>query len=153
ILAAIFAVANRGMIVALEQPTTTDFVSFYAAGKLAIAGTPELAYDQAAHYAAEQQAAEPGVDYNYFYYPPVFLIICSVLARLPYLLAFAVFELATLIFYLLITRAILREKRWDVLIALLAFPSIFWTVGLGQNSFLTAALFGAATLLVDRRPV
>jgi hypothetical protein len=35
----------------------------------------------------------------------------------------------------------------------LAFPIVFWNVGLGQNAFLTAALFGAATLCVDRRPV
>jgi alpha-1,2-mannosyltransferase len=34
----------------------------------------------------------------------------------------------------------------------LAFPAIFWTFGLGQNAFLTAALFGGFTLLVDRRP-
>ncbi len=29
---------------------------------------------------------------------------------------------------------------------------MLWTVGLGQNGFLTAGLFGAATLLLDRRP-
>ena len=30
---------------------------------------------------------------------------------------------------------------------------MFWNFGLGQNAFLTAGLFGAATLLIDRRPV
>jgi hypothetical protein len=29
---------------------------------------------------------------------------------------------------------------------------VFWTLGLGQNAFLTAALFGGALLLIDRRP-
>src|SRR6202007_3224914 len=38
-------------------------------------------------------------------------------------------------------------------IAILAFPAVWWNFGLGQNAFLTAALFGAATLLVDRRPI
>ena len=36
---------------------------------------------------------------------------------------------------------------------IVAFPAIFWTFGLGQNAFLTAALFGGFTLLIDRRPV
>jgi hypothetical protein len=35
----------------------------------------------------------------------------------------------------------------------LAFPAVFWTLGLGQNSFLTAALFGAGALWIDRRPI
>jgi alpha-1,2-mannosyltransferase len=30
---------------------------------------------------------------------------------------------------------------------------VFWNIGLGQNAFLTAGLFGAATLLVDRHPI
>ncbi|MFZ2005684.1 MAG: glycosyltransferase family 87 protein, partial [Stellaceae bacterium] len=33
------------------------------------------------------------------------------------------------------------------------FPDAWWNFGLGQNAFLTAALFGAGTLLVDRRPI
>jgi len=36
---------------------------------------------------------------------------------------------------------------------LLAFPMVFWTMGLGQNAFLTAALFGLATVLIDSRPI
>src|SRR5207237_8270122 len=30
---------------------------------------------------------------------------------------------------------------------------VFWTLGLGQNAFLTAALFGLATLLLETRPI
>ena len=51
---AFLVAGTHGLIVPLDKPTTTDFVSFYAAGKLAAAGTPALAYDQAAHYAAEK---------------------------------------------------------------------------------------------------
>jgi alpha-1,2-mannosyltransferase len=142
-----------GLFVRLDKPTTTDFVSFYAAGRLADAGTPQLAYDRHAHYAAEQQATATGIDYNFFYYPPPYLLLCAGLARLPYLVAFVVFEAATLAFYLLVARRILGEPGWTGLLPILAFPPVFWTIGLGQNAFLTAALFGAATLLVDRRPV
>src|ERR1700680_3286244 len=150
----LFLVAGTyGLIVPLAGPTSTDFVSFYAAGALADAGTAELAYDQAAHDAAEQRATAPGIEYRFFYYPPVFLLLCAALARLPYLLAFLLFEAATLVFYLIVARRILGERGWPVFIPLLAFPGVFWTMGLGQNAFLTAALFGAATLWVDRRPV
>ena len=78
-----FVAGTHGLIVRLATPTSTDFVSFYAAGSLADAGTPGLAYDRAAHYAAEERAAEPGIAYNFFYYPPVFLLVCAALARLP----------------------------------------------------------------------
>ena len=149
----VLVVGTHGWIVPLTEPTSTDFVSFYAAGSLADAGTPELAYDQAAHKAAEERATEPGIQYRFFYYPPVFLLLCAGLARLPYLEAFLVFEAASLALYLIVTCRILQETGWAALTALLAFPAVFWTLGLGQNSFLTAALFGAGLLCIDRRPI
>ena len=150
----LFLVAGtHGWIVPLSGPASTDFVSFYAAGSLADAGTPELAYDQPAHQAAEERATEPGIQYRFFYYPPVFLLLCAALARLPYIGAFVVFEAATLALYLIVARRILEERGWAVLLPLLAFPAVFWTLGLGQNSFLTAALLGAGTLYIDRRPL
>ena len=150
----LFLVAGtHGLIVPLDAPTSTDFVSFYAAGSLADAGTPELAYNQMAHHAAEEQATAPGVEYRFFYYPPVYLLLCTLLARLPYLVAFLGFEAATLAVYLIVMSRILGERTFTALVPVLAFPAVFWTLGLGQNAFLTAALFGAATLYIDRRPI
>jgi alpha-1,2-mannosyltransferase len=148
-----FIAGTHGWIVPLNHATTTDFASFYAAGSLADVGTPALAYDQSAHYAAERNATEAGIEYQFFYYPPVYLLLCAILARLPYLVAFIAFELATLALYLRVAHWTLPAQGWAILLPLLAFPSVFWTFGLGQNSFLTAALFGAGLLLVDRRPV
>jgi alpha-1,2-mannosyltransferase len=147
---AFFVAGTHGLIVALDKPSSSDFVSFYAAGRLADAGSGWLAYDHAAHYAAEQQATEPGIGYNYFYYPPVFLLICAVLAWLPYLCAFVAFQAASLAACLLAARPILRDAK---LVLLLAFPAVFWTLGTGQNALLTAALFAAATWHIDRRPI
>ncbi len=148
-----FALGTHGLIVPMETVQTTDFASFYAAGKLAAVGTPELAYDQVAHLAAERAATYANIDYLYFYYPPVFLLICVVLAQLSYLPAFYVFQFATLVPYMLVGHATLREKGWLGWLLVLASPAAYWTFGLGQNSFLTAALFGGGLLLVDRRPV
>jgi alpha-1,2-mannosyltransferase len=150
----LFLVAGtHGLVVSLPGPTSTDFVSFYAAGALADAGTPELAYDQAAHDAAEQRATAAGIEYRFFYYPPAFLLLCAAFARLPYLAAFLLFEAATLALCLIVMREILADRAWSAIIPVLAFPAAFWTLGLGQNSFLTAALFGAGTLWIDRRPI
>jgi alpha-1,2-mannosyltransferase len=148
-----FIAGTHGLIVPLAGPASTDFVSFYAAGALADSGTPELAYDQAAHHAAEQRATAPGVEYRFFFYPPVFLLLCAALAHLPYLAAFLLFEAATFVLCLIVMRGILAERDWSATIPVLAFPAVFWTLGLGQNSFLTAALFGVGTLWIDRRPV
>jgi alpha-1,2-mannosyltransferase len=149
-----FMVAGtHGWIVPLETQPTTDFVSFYAAGSLANAGTPELAYDHASHLAAEEAATNPGIEYQFFNYPPVFLFLCVVLARMPYLVAFICFESFTLALYVLVGRRILNRAGPAVLVVFLSFPIVFWNLGLGQNAFLTAALFGAGTLLVDRRPI
>ena len=146
-ISAFMVAGTHGWIVPLAKPTGTDFVSFYAAGALANAGTPELVYNLAAHAAAEEAATERGVPYQFFNYPPVFLLICGPLARLPYLAAFAVFEAATLALYLLVARRILGDPSGTALLVLVAFPLVFWTVGLGQNSFLTAALFGGQPCL------
>jgi alpha-1,2-mannosyltransferase len=139
----LFLIAGtHGWIVPLERATTTDFASFYAAGKLVAAGSPALAYDQAAHHAMEQAVTAPGIEYQFFNYPPVYLLLCSALAQLPYLAAFVLFA-----------RRILGDDSIAAAVMLLSFPMVFWTMGLGQNAFLTAGLFGLATVLLERRPI
>jgi alpha-1,2-mannosyltransferase len=149
----LFIAVSHHWVGPLNKPTTTDFASFYAAGSLADSGHPALAYDLAAHRAAEEQATEPGINYQYFYYPPVFLLICALLAKLPYLPAFIVFQALTVPLYLFVGRRTLNEMSPAGLLGLIAFPAVFWSIGLGQNAFLTAALFGGGLLLIDRRPV
>jgi hypothetical protein len=153
ILVTLFFVAGtHGWIVPLEGARTTDFASFYAAGKLAAAGTAQLAYDQAAHQAAEWAATAPGIKYQFFFYPPVFLLLAAPLSYLPYLVAFYVFEAATVLLYLAALWPILRPSGWRWLVPTLAFTAVFWTLVLGQNAFLSAALFATGTRLLDRRP-
>jgi alpha-1,2-mannosyltransferase len=144
-----FVAGTHGWITELEDPTSSDFVSYYAAGTLANGDSPALVYDQAAHYAAEQQATEPGIRYNFFYYPPVYLLLCAPLARLPYLVAFVLFQASCLLSCMILVRRILPNVPLSML---LAFPAVFWAIGTGQNALLTAALLAAATLTIDRRP-
>ncbi len=152
VVTAFFVLGTHGKIVELGGDVTTDFASFYAAGKLAAEGTPALAYDQPSHLQAIRDATGPTVDHLYFYYPPVFLLVCVVLAHLPYLTAFYAFLAATFVPYLIVGRKVLGESGALGWLLVLASPAVYWAGGLGQNSFLTAALFGGALLLVDRRP-
>jgi len=147
-----FVLGTNGLIVELGVPVTTDFASFYAAGLLAAEGAPELVYDQAAHLDTIRRVTAPGIDYLYYYYPPVFLLICAAFAVLPYLPAFYLFQAVTMAAYLVVGRAVLQEKGAMGWLLLLASPAVYWTLGLGQNAFLTAAALGGALLLVDKRP-
>ena len=144
---------THGLIVA-TGPSSTDYISFYAAGRLAAQGNAALAYDRAVHYALEQVITEPGIDHKFFFYPPIFLLLCAPLSLLPYLISFVLFQAATLGGFLAIIRRVLpADDQFAGGIGLvLAYPALYWTVGLGQNAFLTAALFTAALLILDTRP-
>ena len=61
LIVAFIAAWQHGLIGHFDRPIASDFVSFYAAGKLALSGAPALAYDHAAHYLAEQQVSAAAV--------------------------------------------------------------------------------------------
>jgi alpha-1,2-mannosyltransferase len=146
-----FCVAGtHGWIVPIDHQPSTDFASFHAAGALADAGTPWLAYDHIAHHAAEQASSGIATAYNYFYYPPVFLLICAPFAWLPYLPSFLLFQAMSAIACHFAVKLIRRDVP---IVVLLAFPAVWWTFGTGQNALLTGALFAAGTALIDRRPI
>ncbi len=151
LLTAFFIAGSYDVFTPLPQPTTTDFASFYAAGVLADQGRAALAYDLPTHRAVEEHVTKPGIDYKYFLNPPFFLLICAPLAKLPYLVAFVLFELASGLLWLAVTTRIAGGGRL-VMLALLAMPAVYWAAGWGQNAFLTAGLMGLGTLLLDRRP-
>jgi hypothetical protein len=151
LLLAITIAGTHGWLVSGVGPNTTDFASFYAAGSLADAGAPEAAYDAAKHWAAEQKATEPGIKYQYFYYPPTYILLMAPLARLPYLASFLLFQALTFAAWLRVGPRAAGGGR-TALLCLLAVPSVWWVLGLGQNSFLSAALLGTGILLLQRRP-
>jgi hypothetical protein len=148
------AAGTYGLYVTLEAPSSTDFISFFAAGRLADMGTPALAYDPAHHRAMEQAVfGDPRLPYAYFFfYPPTYLVICAIVALIPsYLAAFALWVVATGAVFVAALRAILKD--WRLTIAFLSFPAAAATAGIGQNSLLTAGLIGAGTYLIDRKPI
>ncbi|HEX4181715.1 MAG TPA: glycosyltransferase family 87 protein [Caulobacteraceae bacterium] len=145
---------SHGGLDPLGKPLGTDFLSFWAASRLALGGHPALAYDLARHAGAER-AAFGGAPLGYaaFFYPPLFLLVCLPLGLVPYLPALAAWLGATGYACWRAIRAILGEARAGLVLPMLAFPGVFSTLGHGQNAFLTAALFGLGALLLDRRPI
>ena len=136
----------------IDPPTSLDYMSFYAAGTLADRGTPALAYSEKIHEQTEKQIyGDPRIPYFGFYYPPVFLMVCAALAALPFTLSYLLFMLVTGAAYFAVLRGTIRDPV--VIVALVSFPAAFLTVALGQNSFLTTALFAGALLTLDRRPI
>ena len=150
IVLAFMIAGTHGWIVRGVKPTTTDYASFYAAGRLAADGQPRAAYDHDAHWRMEQAVTAPGVNYQYFFNPPPFLLLMVPLSVPPYLVSFVLFQALTLPFWLWIGTRIAGlggiGTAW-----LLAVPSVWWVLGLGQNSFLTAGLLGAGLLLLPTR--
>ncbi|HEX4112316.1 MAG TPA: glycosyltransferase family 87 protein [Stellaceae bacterium] len=155
-LVALIAIAagTYGLYVHLSAPSSTDFISFFAAGRLADSGAPALAYDAARHHAMEQAVfGDSRLPYAYFFfYPPTFLVLCALVALIPvYLLGFAVWIVATGALFVASLRVLLQD--WRLAIAFLSFPAAAATVGIGQNALLSAGLLGFGIWWVERRPI
>ena len=145
---AVMIAGTHGWLVSGVKPNSTDYVSFYAAGRLADGGRAALAYDRTAHLAAEEAVTEPGIGYQYFFNPPPFLLVMGPFATLPYLASFLLFQLLTLPLWLAVgTRS--AGGGGVATLCLMAVPSAWWV--LGQNSFLSASLLGGALLLLPQR--
>ena len=136
------------------RPIGTDFSNVYAAGSYVLEGRPEAPFDSPTQHAREREIFGGATPFYGWHYPPFFLFVATLLAVLPYLPALALWQGATLAFYLLCIRAIVgREKRNLWLLLAIAYPAVFINLGHGHNGFLTAALMGFALVLLDRRPV
>lgn len=134
-----------------DRPLGYDFITFWAASHVGLAGHAPDAYNISLLFKAEQIAV-PDLTWPFFwYYPPSFYLVILPLAFFPYLVAYWVFVLSTLTGYLLVFRRIVRNNiaMW----CLAGFSGLWMNLFHGQNAFLTAALAGAALLCLERRPV
>lgn len=133
------------------KPVGYDFITFWSAARLAVAGQPTAAFDPAA-IAAVQHGAVPGMGDALFlwHYPPMFLLLVLPLGLLPYPAALAVFSGAVVALWAGLVRALFEDRRAWLVAA--ATPAGLVNFVDGQNGFLTAGLAGFALALLDRRP-
>jgi hypothetical protein len=156
----VLAVTARGLNDYSGRPLGTDFSDVYAAGVLADHGQAAAAFDPPQHYKQEQAIFGSKTAFYGWHYPPFFLLLAAPLAKLPYLPALIVWQLATLALYLLAMRRLLMngpspqilvDKTW--LLVTLAFPAAFVNLIHGHNGFLTVALLASALAVLDTRPL
>lgn len=134
-------------MVAYREGPVVDFISYWAAARLTLAGNPALSYDFAAHHAMEATVRPLGRLEMPFSYPPPFLFFVAPFGLLPFW--------AGLASWLAITGAIYVAafRRVAPLPYSLAHPSALTNMLIGQNGFLTSAIFVTGTNLLDKRPV
>ncbi|MGM4931868.1 glycosyltransferase family 87 protein [Tardiphaga sp. 619_E2_N8_5] len=143
---------GRGWIYEDGLGSPTDFVNVWSAGRLVLDGHPAWAYDW--DIQKKVQIAVLGQSYpgNFaWHYPPPFLFIAALLAKLPYAVAFAGWAAVSLVPYLAAMRAIVGRPFGLLLAA--AFPVVMTNGLVGQNGFLTAALIGGMLVLLPTRPI
>jgi len=162
VLGAGFLIAtSNGLNDRFGRPLGTDFSNVYAAGSYVLDGEASAPFDPPRQYAREQAIFGQATQFYGWHYPPFFLGLAALLATMPYWLALIVWQGTTLLLYLWAMRAIVSaspspagggiEKIW--LLFALAFPAVFINLGQAHNGFLTAALFGAALVMLVERPI
>jgi arabinofuranan 3-O-arabinosyltransferase len=128
-----------------------DFVTIWAAGKMALAGHAAQAYDWSQLKPVDESVVGPVSGYLGWPYPPTFLLVASALALLPYVTAFFVWVCGTFIAYVAVIRAIIGDRVGYFLAA--AFPGVIANFMVGQTAFVSAALIGGTLTLMDTQPV
>jgi hypothetical protein len=128
------------------DPPGVDFVSFWAAGRMAADGLPADAYNVALHRALELTAGKLG-GLQPFPYPPPFLLVVLPFGFAPFWLAFDLWVASTAIIYFLAFR---RIAPWPYTFA---YPTTLTNALVGQNGLLTSAIFALGYTHLERKPL
>ena len=129
-----------------------DFGWMWLSGRFAVAGNSPQIFDYSTFSAA--QIALFGHDncpfITPYVYPPIYLFMTYFLGFMPYLIAFAVWVLATLFLYGTAIYTLIPRRA-----AVIAAMSPFFVAvnaDFGHNGFVSAALFGFSLAFLERRP-
>jgi hypothetical protein len=137
---------------AAGHPQVNDFVVFWVASHLALKGAALAAYDAHREHAAELATiGHPFHQLLGWAYPPLFLLVVMLPARLPYVAAFIAWGTVTLAMHAASVGAI-TGRRAAVLVAC-AMPWVLIEFILGQNGFLISAVIGMVLVTLEKRPI
>jgi arabinofuranan 3-O-arabinosyltransferase len=134
------------------RPRCIDFGWMWLSGKLAVSGNPDQIFDYSTFSVA--QLALFGQDSCWllarFGYPPSFLFLTYPLGFLSYRIAFVLWVLTTLFFYLKAVYAIIPRRAAVIAAAAPFFVAV--NADFGHNGFITAAIMGFSLASLERRP-
>ncbi|MGE0828267.1 MAG: glycosyltransferase family 87 protein [Hyphomonadaceae bacterium] len=141
----------NGLMLNNGEPIFGDFLAFWSAGKLALAGQAAHVHDQSAILAMHREALPSLRVIFLWHHPPTFLLFVTPFALMPYPAAAILFLIATGAIYVWGARAILPDAR--ALIFALAMPAALFHVGSVQTGLLVAGLTALALAWLDKRPI
>jgi arabinofuranan 3-O-arabinosyltransferase len=133
------------------RPFGDDFVNYWSAAFLAWHHRADEIYNALAFHAFQQSIVGEQLGGFHYSYPPVMLLLTAPLGFIPYVPALALWLAAGWFVFFLALRAAMPNGR--ALLFALATPAVFINAVAGQNGTWTAALFGGALALLDRRPM
>lgn len=145
VLASLALMANSYM--KAMGPDGSDFLAFWGAGHVAIAGDPAAAYDLAVQERVQTGTGSTG--WFAFVNPPPFLFVAALFGALPFPLAWMAWVAAT--FALWACAAIRAFPRYWL--PIIAFPGALIAAGHAQTGLLTGALLVGGVALLGKRPV
>ena len=149
--AVILGIASLALIVnsflKAMAPDGTDFLAFWGAGHVTIAGDPAAAYDLAVQERVQTGTGSTG--WFAFVNPPPFLFAAAPFGALPFPLAWVAWVAVT---YALWAWAAIRvfPQYW---LPILVFPGALIAAGHAQTGLLTGALLVGGVGLLDKRPL
>lgn len=124
----------------------SDFLAFWSAGRLAIAGRAAAAYDPLLLGAVQAEVGRS--DVFAFVNPPPLLLGVWPLGLLDYPLAWIAWVAVTYAVWLAVTRRLYPELSWPIA----AFPGALVAAWHAQTGFLTSAIQAGAAVLLRNRP-
>jgi hypothetical protein len=133
------------------HPIPRDFMSFWGAAQLTLAGHPAAAYDSSALHAVQKAVADFGTSQAEmpFPYPPAYLALVTPFGLLPFALSMAIWTACTFAFYIWAARTLIPRAGWLPA----AFPAVYANATDGQNAFLTGGILMSGLALAPGRPL
>ena len=131
---------------------STNFGWIWVSSKFAASSDPSRIFDHVMLAAAHNADYRPGECFYIpqYVYPPTFLLLIYPLGFMPYLTAFTVWMVATLLLYLATVYAIISRPA-TVIVALTSAAALK-NIQHGHAGFVIAGLIGLSLVFLERRP-
>lgn len=126
-----------------------DFVNYWTAGQLILAGDIGDIFDPAAFLLQLRTLFDPALPLHFWSYPPPMLLLVAPLGLVGYGAGYLLFMLLSFAAMMLAV----REWREIHPLMLALSPAVAANLILGQNGFFTAALLIGGMALLERRPL
>ncbi len=157
ILCALYALMLLTLTALAERPVRVDYMAFYEAGRMALAGRAEAAYAwdemRPLQAALADISEDQMVGFLGWVNPPHFFFAIIPFSLMPFGWGWFVWAIACALLLALSMRAVFPEAAGTAAVIALCAPAVFSCAVVGQNGILTAALMAWTYALMDRRPV